>query len=1145
MKIGRVILLLFFTLPAVGQGVRVTTDDGLRFMTNEGHQNTILFLQVFQQGRRLLSGNEQELFTWDTRTARILARQFAAGKYDALTLSDDGRYAMTVEETAGDSLVLEMWNAADLTLIRKIGIDSLFGPSDYRQVLGIQFSARGQLAAFFTGQHVYLYDLVTGRLAKAKDLDIHPHSWENLYLAGDVLFVAGTDLIDNTNLTTVYRYAPRSNGRSNGRDSAPGNGVTTIDQGSPVLRQYFDSAANRLYLLRQDTLGIVDLRTGRHWAVGSGLKSFYASDRSSLWTNAATGQLMIATTSMVSAFDPVKGVMKAICPFSLSLGESVVNPLDPTTVYTAQSERLYLVNPATEKIIQDFNDTRVDDVTALFLTRDRQLICESRYTENIYNAIRLNDLSFRQLLSRAMPSGPGCLLPGEDKMARVMVYYGDAEGNSYGTPHYVLTTIDLHTDQEDTLALTGLIPPDSLNYPEVYPSPDSGSLIIRSNHSTTLYTINRRMKKLTDVQTIPVFASSVNNGFRRCPLYTGQPGQVVFAEREIILYDMRAKKKLTTIRTDPSCCETYFTTVLNHDSTKVVYAGYNHLFTYDLRTGVTDSLGYFRWLDRFRPISVGGVNYWLLAYTDGHLELRSEDFSEVRSQVKTHHGHIRDMLYDSVQGRIITTGGDGQLCFLSWPELRPVVRGWLLFNKRHATTNIFLLNDSNQYYLSAGLTQSIHLLANNEPYDYTSLDPWLNRPDVIARELKAGTRYTDQMTAAWKVRTQRLKIGNLPALSSLPKCYIPDKLQVPSLTDTDVITLTVGYQAARRPVTRVVIKDNNIPIVDTAVAGRPGTLTLPVDLVNGSNRLEVYAEDSAGLGSLHESVDVNYERKEYKRQRLWFIGIGMSGYADSTMNLRYAAKDVQDVAAEFKAHGGRGAIVLTIVDSQAFNQKVPVLRQVLAHTEPDDAVILYYAGHGIRTPKGFYLCLYNTDFKHPEETALPFTDLLAAFDGAKARKRLVFVDACQSGDFLPNGDFVQRDSKNKTVTVTTRGIPHPEMQSNSQESALLEFYNTYFSSFSSEKGVQVLAASSGDSYAMEEDSLRNGLFTSCFLKGLFGCEAYPGDSYSPAGKWYPKLSELRTYLAKTVGELSKGRQLPSTVAIDVTNEWNFNDWLSK
>jgi hypothetical protein len=68
-------------------------------------------------------------------------------------------------------------------------------------------------------------------------------------------------------------------------------------------------------------------------------------------------------------------------------------------------------------------------------------------------------------------------------------------------------------------------------------------------------------------------------------------------------------------------------------------------------------------------------------------------------------------------------------------------------------------------------------------------------------------------------------------------------------------------------------------------------------------------------------------------------------------------------------------------------------------TGVNDKVILAYSGHGLLSKDfDYFLSTYGIDFLDPKKDGLPYELLEDLLDGIPARKKLMLIDACHSGE---------------------------------------------------------------------------------------------------------------------------------------------------
>ena len=81
------------------------------------------------------------------------------------------------------------------------------------------------------------------------------------------------------------------------------------------------------------------------------------------------------------------------------------------------------------------------------------------------------------------------------------------------------------------------------------------------------------------------------------------------------------------------------------------------------------------------------------------------------------------------------------------------------------------------------------------------------------------------------------------------------------------------------------------------------------------------------------------------------------------------------------------------------NEKIAAVKKALLTSTENDKVIIAYSGHGLLSKDyDYFLSTYNVNFQHPEKKGLPYETLEDLMDSIPARKKLLLIDACHSGE---------------------------------------------------------------------------------------------------------------------------------------------------
>lgn len=124
-------------------------------------------------------------------------------------------------------------------------------------------------------------------------------------------------------------------------------------------------------------------------------------------------------------------------------------------------------------------------------------------------------------------------------------------------------------------------------------------------------------------------------------------------------------------------------------------------------------------------------------------------------------------------------------------------------------------------------------------------------------------------------------------------------------------------------------------------------------------------------------------------QKLYVISVGICDYKDPQVNdLRFTEADVASFNKVIKTHTNE---VYSLLGSNATHANVyRHISQVFSKASSEDAVIFFFSGHGY--PGGF--CCYDMS---NSGGGLTYSEIASLFKSCKAKRKMVFADACFSG----------------------------------------------------------------------------------------------------------------------------------------------------
>jgi WD40 repeat protein len=195
-------------------------------------------------------------------------------------------------------------------------------------------------------------------------------------------------------------------------------------------------------------------------------------------------------------------------------------------------------------------------------------------------------------------------------------------------------------------------------------------------------------------------------------------------------------------------------------------------------------------------------------------------------------------------------------------------------------------------------------------------------------------------------------------------------------------------------------------------------LEATVPIVAGENRLIAYAFNHDNIKSSDATLTVTGADSLKRSGTAYVLAVGINRYSNSQYNLKYAVADAEDFSAEVKRQQESlkryaKVEVISLQDAEATKANMTQkLAELATRVQPEDAVIVYFAGHGTAHGKQFYLIPHDLGYTGPRETlneaglqtilahSISDRELEKLFEGIDAGQLLLVIDACNSGQAL-------------------------------------------------------------------------------------------------------------------------------------------------
>jgi len=453
------------------------------------------------------------------------------------------------------------------------------------------------------------------------------------------------------------------------------------------------------------------------------------------------------------------------------------------------------------------------------------------------------------------------------------------------------------------------------------------------------------------------------------------------------------------------------------------------------------------------------------------------------------------------------------------------------------------------YYLSGnGLADRVVFSDGNRAFAVSQFEAKYNRPDIVLERLGADESLIKE---ARRLRERLLRRSDLKSFEGAGLIDIPVvlvKKKVPAKTGDKSLTLDFEASNSTGPLKELRVFNNGALVQTLPLTGKDGQLSresageAKVDLASGENRLQFMAVSEEGVTSAFAEKRLVCTAEPDSR-RCFIATVGVSEYNDPRFNLKFAAKDAEDMSkalAEKARHRGYQPEVMVVKNAEVDGALVGKLRDFLSKAGTDDEVVLFFAGHGLLDKDlEYHFARHDTDFDATENMGITFEALESLVDGIKPLKRTVLFDTCHSGEveeedkpqllaMVGSGDLAAAavaDTGVQVRGVATRGMKVKELEPKLRHTDFVEL-ESLFPDSRRAKGANILTSSSGSEFSMESDAWQNGLFTFAFLNAL------KGEKTDANGDKAVSFSEAAAAVQDKVKTLSGGQQRPITRGVN-------------
>ena len=299
------------------------------------------------------------------------------------------------------------------------------------------------------------------------------------------------------------------------------------------------------------------------------------------------------------------------------------------------------------------------------------------------------------------------------------------------------------------------------------------------------------------------------------------------------------------------------------------------------------------------------------------------------------------------------------------------------------------------------------------------------------------------------------------------------------------------------------------------------TLETEITIVAGPNRLTAYAFNRDNVKSADATLTITGAETLKRSGTFYILAVAVNKYANPQFDLQYAVADATDFALELqrqevKLKTFERTEIIALQNAEATKANIlKALTNLQSRVQPEDAVVVFFAGHGTAQQNQFYLIPHdlgfgersridNTGLQTILANSISDRELEQAFAGVDAGQFLLVIDACNSGQAL-------EAEEKRRGPMNSRGL------------AQLAY----------EKGMYVLTAAQSYQAALEASKLGHGYLTYALVEeGLktAAADIQPTDGQVLLKEWLDYATQRVPQMQAEKMNEAKGRQLEQVVA---------------
>lgn len=433
--------------------------------------------------------------------------------------------------------------------------------------------------------------------------------------------------------------------------------------------------------------------------------------------------------------------------------------------------------------------------------------------------------------------------------------------------------------------------------------------------------------------------------------------------------------------------------------------------------------------------------------------------------------------------------------------------------------NFFLITPELNYMGSKNFIKNMRFKYKSEIFSFEQFDAYLNQPDQVLRAF--GCKDSSLIKAYETAYLKRMKVLGIKPNSKINFSSLPTFQYVNMKEEASgKVGFSISVNKGQNNLKQLIVLNNGTQIHNEIIPSSGSghfEKTISFETTSGINRFEFIVSDELGMES--PRLSRIYNNTQLVKPNLYLVVIASEKFKDNRFDLAYAVKDAGDMANTMSNSKSFGKIVVKKLYNQSFvSDSVKQLKSFFANATINDVVMVFFAGHGyLDEDLSYYFPSYYTDFTDPKINAVAYNEFERLFKDMKPIRKLMFIDACFSGEV--DDDIYTEESNDDKKTKDGRDI-RLAGKTFAQTTAM-EMAKVVFSDLRQNSGATIISSAGGTEAAFEGEKWNNGLFTHCVIEGLTNFKADFNHDKTIT------LSELQKYVAEEVNTLSGGKQTPT------------------